>query len=396
MAQLRQIRQSLLPDEMQDVPYGAENVTPWISPDDHIQVIGTPDGPRYVRNNQAMILPPTGAVPENWDVNPEKMSFDEIQTMGRMMPPGPPPPAPVYATNISETADRWAKEGKLTGANFSFVTNTPEETRQAREKGIGKWGKIIGPPEAAATRVKPKAESPYPGAPPTDENLADLKKFNKFWDAHVQENWGGQDPLKFIPAEARKAAEQPLKDKNAQFIYDYETYGDKQMGPAATFKYKQLQKEIKQAGDLAEKKAEESRNNARREQVLALNFWKENTKKDVRESKLTDVQRQELIGVRQEKNNILSELRRMPEGVDFYKPQREKALLQMETLKARENELLRKDRGDGPEPSLNLETGSDGTPLPVSGVNGRQAPGRGVTLTREQALAELRRRGKIR
>lgn len=354
---MARLRQTLLPDEMQDIPIGAENVTPWIDPHGNIEVIGTPNGPRYIQNNEALIQRPTGDYTQEIPVNTDAMTFNEIQALGRMMSPGPPPssfsPEISYATNIPSTAKRWASEGKLEGDNSYFLTNTPEETRQAREKGYGKWGKIIGPPEAA---VPAKKESPYPGPPPTDEQTGDLNNFKKFWNAHVQENWGGIDPLKMNPGDAREAAEKAVKDKNDIVLFQYENYGP--ANEQEKLKYTSIMKQIKDAGDLAEKKAEETRNNARREQVLALDFWKQNIKKNIGESRLDDVEKEELKGIRADKREAQSEIKKWAAGADLmpessFANSLKEAKAHLDALTKREAELLRKESGpDLTQPSL--------------------------------------------
>jgi hypothetical protein len=344
-------KQNLLPDEMQDIPIGAENVTPWINPDANIITIGTPEGVRYIPADNLPPGPPpfetmpsgdspgvvaaelAGPSPEaldrfrtfqrqydarnawrNLDPNYDEkrlkadryyredkdradreMAFlnrvsDRNQKFRRDFYPTPEedrawfdnvnrlnadkPTGPTNFTNIPGTADQWAQEKK----SFGYLTNTPEETKQAKQKGYGQWGKIIGPPESALPTSKPRVESPYPGPPPSDEQTVDLKKFGAFWDNHVQKFWNGVDPLKINAAEAREAVTKSLKDQNAQFIYDFEKYGARQMGEESAHRYALLQKQIKEAGDFAEAKAKEMQSIGHREQVLALDFWKQNTK----------------------------------------------------------------------------------------------------------------------
>lgn len=392
-------KQNLLPDEMDDIPPGAE-MTPWINPNDNIVVIGTPEGPRYIRNNAADIYnpqpmlfydkadlptyknsffnptepPPVPREPmtRRIQVNPEDYSFNEMQDIGRRLPPGPPPPIN-YATNIPDTANRWAREGKLPGDNFDFLTNTPEETTEAKQKGFGKWGKIIGPPEAAITPKKAKEPAPYPGPPPDEEQIQGYKDFSKFWNTHVREAYGGNDPLKNNPAEARKAAEQPLKDDNAQFIYDYETYGAKQMGADATARYNRLQKQIKEAGDLAEKQANNAYHMATRDQSTALQFFKEKNKAAAGLDKLSDVDKQELISLRQEKTSLSAEVRKFPEGVEYFTSQREAALDRLRAVQAREDAILKKAGTAPPQRRGGTPGGSKGGAAPPNPLSGKPA-----------------------
>ncbi|MEW6187858.1 MAG: hypothetical protein AB1585_19185 [Thermodesulfobacteriota bacterium] len=182
----------------------------------------------------------------------------------------------VYATNIYDTAQRWKEEGRLKDDNFTFITNTPEETAEARVKGMGDWGKVIGPPEAAARPKKQeKIASPFPGKPPSDDDLEDLREFNTFWSVYAGEKYGGQDPLTTIkPLEIRTRAEQALVDQNAQFIHDYEKYGAGQLGPESTTRYKRLMEGIKKAGDRAEAEAKEEIRRAEKDRAEALDFFK--------------------------------------------------------------------------------------------------------------------------
>lgn len=187
-------------------------------------------------------------------------------------PPGPPPPH-IYATNIPGTAQQWQEEGKLTGDNLRFLTNTPEETAEAKTKGIGDWGKIIGPPEAS---VKPKKQtaSPFPGKPPADDELKELRAFDQFWGVYANEKYGGQDPLRMNLQDVRSQAEKPLRESEAQFIHDYEKYGPEQLGKESVNRYKRLMEGIKQAGDLAEGAAKQLQAQAQRDQTQALEFFK--------------------------------------------------------------------------------------------------------------------------
>ncbi len=335
------LRENLRPDEMLDNPLGSEGAL-WITPNDNIVTIGTPDGPRYIRDNRALIQSPTGMQEEKYiSVNPNELTSDEGQTLGRMMPPGPPPPPTTYVTNLPSTAERWQQEGKIDQGNFVFSADTPEGTAQAREKGYGKWGKIIGPPEAALEKPKPKKESPYPGAPPSEGDLTDLKEFDKFLGHLDQTGFLKKADLSANPVDARKVAEQPLKDQNAQFIYDYETYGAKQMGADSTLRYNRLQKQIKEAGDLAEEGAKNAHTIARQNQSLALDFFKAHRKDLSEKGKMSKEDQQELVSIRQEK----TALRRDMKDTMLSDQDQKDAKEQLRTIEVREKQLLKKEVG---------------------------------------------------
>jgi hypothetical protein len=144
-------------------------------------------------------------------------------------------------------------------------------------RGIGSWDKIIGPPG-----VQTKPSKIFPGKPPSDDELSDLQDFDKFWNFIVQQNYGGQDPLKINPSDAREEAETAIRDMNAQFLYDYETYGHLQKDPTATFKYKKLTTAIKEAGDRAEKSAEKLREMAKGDRATTMKVYEEH-KKELKE-----------------------------------------------------------------------------------------------------------------
>lgn len=343
------LRENLRPDEMMENPLESEGAL-WISPNENIITIGTPEGPRYIRDNRALIQSPTGMQEEKYiSVNPNELSMDEGQTLGRMMPPGPPPPPIAYATNIPDTANRWAKEGKIGQEgqnNFSFLTNTPEETVEAKQKGYGKWGKIIGPPEAGITSTKPKEKSPFPGAPPSENDLTDLKHFDKFLGHLDQQGFLKKSDLNLNPVDTRKAAEQPLKDQNAQFLYDYETYGAKQMGADSTARYNRLQKQIKEAGDLAEEGAKNAHTIARQNQGLALDFFKAHRKDLAEKGKMSKEDQQELISIQQEK----TALRRDTQNIMLSDQDQKDAKDQLGRLEDREKQLLKKEGGSQAQP----------------------------------------------
>jgi hypothetical protein len=379
------LRQNLYPDEMQDIPTGAQDITPWIGPNDNIITIRTPDGLRYIRDNTANVYRPQPY--KFWDksqdptyknsafnpterpmiqqdspfqrvnINPDTMSFDEMQDLAKEIPPGPPPPPNFYATNIPSTAARWNQEGKIGQEgqdNFAFLTNTPEETTEAKMKGYGKWGKIIGPPEAAVTaKAKPKEESPYPGQPPSDEQIGDYQKFNGLWNAHVQKNWGGQDPLKLNPIDAREAAVKPLKEQNAQFIYDYETYGPQQMGQDATLRYNRLQKQIKETGDLTEEKIKNAQAIAHQEKTSAYNFYEKFKKEQAELGKLSKEDQQELISMRQE----MTSLRRDAKDIMLSPAEKSEAQTRLTALQQRESQILKKEGGGQTKTGRSIEKG---------------------------------------
>ena len=152
---------------------------------------------------------------------------------------GPEPPIS-YSTNMPETAKKWGQAGN----KYTYLAESPAAMKIAQDLGapdIYKGYRDEGLPKPSP--FGPSGVGPEPKAGELDRMQAQRSG----WKAHVDEHYGGTDPMLINPEEeAQKARKAQERKEAVDFIKGDPTKSD----------YKAAEKRVKEAGDNAGKAAE--------------------------------------------------------------------------------------------------------------------------------------------